>query len=67
MVIDINLNNQQNENNSNSYNYTFFTVKIFYMKTAIYAKYGLPDVIAIIDTDKPLPKSNEALVKIKAI
>lgn len=36
------------------------------MKTAIYTKYGSPEVIKIIDVEKPSPKSNEVLVKIKA-
>lgn len=36
------------------------------MKKAIYKKYGSPKVIELINTDKPLPKSNEILVKIKA-
>ncbi|MCX7549666.1 NAD(P)-dependent alcohol dehydrogenase [Xanthomarina sp. F2636L] len=36
------------------------------MKTAIYTKYGSPEVIQVVDTAKPLPKPNEVLVKIKA-
>ncbi len=36
------------------------------MKTAIVTKYGTPEVIQIIETKKPSPKSNEVLVKIKA-
>jgi len=36
------------------------------MKTAIYTSYGSPEVIQIIETEKPLPKSNELLVQIKA-
>lgn len=36
------------------------------MKTAIYTKYRSPEVIEIIDTEKPLPKLKEVLVRIKA-
>jgi len=36
------------------------------MKTAIYTSYGKPDVIQIIESEKPIPKANEVLVKIKA-
>ncbi|RKE95374.1 NAD(P)-dependent alcohol dehydrogenase [Ichthyenterobacterium magnum] len=36
------------------------------MKAAIRKKYGSPDVIEIITKDKPIPTSNEILVKIKA-
>lgn len=36
------------------------------MKKAIYKTYGSPKVIELINTEKPLPKSNEVLVKIKA-
>ncbi|XCF07260.1 NAD(P)-dependent alcohol dehydrogenase [Tamlana crocina] len=36
------------------------------MKAAIYTKYGSPDVIQVINTDKPTPQSKEVLVKIKA-
>jgi NADPH:quinone reductase-like Zn-dependent oxidoreductase len=36
------------------------------MKKAIYTSYGSPKVIQVIDTDKPLPKSNEVLIKIVA-
>ncbi|MCG2417788.1 NAD(P)-dependent alcohol dehydrogenase [Aequorivita sp. F47161] len=36
------------------------------MKAAIYTRYGSPEVIQIIDTEKPVPKPNEVLIKIKA-
>lgn len=36
------------------------------MKAAIFTRYGAPEVIQIVDTEKPSPKPNEVLVKIKA-
>jgi NADPH:quinone reductase-like Zn-dependent oxidoreductase len=36
------------------------------MSAAIYRCYGSPDVIEIVKTEKPSPKDNEVLVKIKA-
>lgn len=36
------------------------------MKSAIYKKYGSPEVIKIIEKEKPIPKPNELLVRIKA-
>lgn len=36
------------------------------MKAVIYTKYGSPDVLSIENVEKPLPKSNELLVKVIA-
>jgi len=36
------------------------------MKSAIYKAYGSPEVIQVVDTEKPSPNPNEILVKIKA-
>lgn len=37
------------------------------MKAAVVTKYGGPEVVKIIDTNKPTPKQNEILVKVKAV
>jgi NADPH:quinone reductase-like Zn-dependent oxidoreductase len=36
------------------------------MKAAVYTKYGPPDVVQIADIEKPLPKDNEVLIKVRA-
>src|SRR2546426_5037411 len=36
------------------------------MKAAIYTSYGPPDVVHIADVEKPAPKDDEVLVKVRA-
>ncbi len=36
------------------------------MKAAVYTRYGPPDVVQIKDVEKPLPKNNEVLIKVRA-
>ena len=36
------------------------------MKAAVYSRYGPPDVVQITDVEKPIPKDNEVLVKVRA-
>jgi len=36
------------------------------MKAAIYTQYGPPDVIQIADLEKPVPKDDEVLIKVRA-
>jgi NADPH:quinone reductase-like Zn-dependent oxidoreductase len=36
------------------------------MKAAVYSRYGPPDVLQIRDVEKPVPKDNEVLIKVRA-
>lgn len=36
------------------------------MKVVVYNNYGLPDVLKIVERDKPIPKNNEVLIKVYA-
>ena len=36
------------------------------MKAAIYTRYGPPDVVQVTDVEKPVPKDNEVLIKVRA-
>ncbi len=36
------------------------------MKAAIYTKYGPPDVVQIKDIEKPVPRDNEVLIRVRA-
>jgi NADPH:quinone reductase-like Zn-dependent oxidoreductase len=36
------------------------------MKAAVYTRYGPPDVVQIMDIEKPVPKDDEVLIKVRA-
>ena len=36
------------------------------MKAAVYTRYGPPDAVQITDVEKPVPKDNEVLIKVRA-
>ena len=36
------------------------------MKAAVYSRYGPPDVLQIKDVEKPVPKDNEVLIRVRA-
>jgi NADPH:quinone reductase-like Zn-dependent oxidoreductase len=36
------------------------------VKAAIYTRYGPPDVVQVTDVEKPVPKDNEVLIKVRA-
>lgn len=36
------------------------------MKAAVYTRYGPPEVVQITDIEKPVPKENEVLIKVRA-
>jgi NADPH:quinone reductase-like Zn-dependent oxidoreductase len=36
------------------------------MKSAVYTRYGPPDVVQIADVEKPVPKDDEVLIKVRA-
>lgn len=36
------------------------------MKAAVYTRYGPPDVVQVIDVEKPVPKDDEVLIEVRA-
>lgn len=37
------------------------------MKAAVYTKYGPPDVLHVKEVDKPVPRDNEVLIRVRAV
>jgi NADPH:quinone reductase-like Zn-dependent oxidoreductase len=37
------------------------------MKAVVYTKYGPPDVLHVKEVDKPVPKANEVLIRVRAV
>ena len=37
------------------------------MKAAVYTRYGPPEVVQITDVEKPIPKDNEVLIKVRVV
>lgn len=37
------------------------------MKAIVYSKFGSPDVLRLVDIDKPVPKAGEILIKVQAV
>jgi len=36
------------------------------LKAAVYTRYGPPEIVQIVDVEKPVPKDNEVLIKVRA-
>jgi len=36
------------------------------MKAAVYTRYGPPDVVQIVEVEKPVPKDDEVLINVRA-
>jgi NADPH:quinone reductase-like Zn-dependent oxidoreductase len=37
------------------------------MKAVVYTRYGSPDVLRLVDVDKPTPQDDEVLVRVRAV